>query len=107
MCHRDVFHYNAPFITEVPKHVPGKLSPQVCNDIVGYTKVVDDLVKELDYFFGRCLDQGHVLYPFGKFINQLEYEFEVTWCRFEGSHHIQSPAHKGPRGWDGLDLMGW
>jgi hypothetical protein len=78
MRHRDVFHYNAPFITEVPKCVPGKLSPQVYNDVVGYTEVVDDLVKELDCFFGRYLDQGHVLYPFRKFINQHEYELEVT-----------------------------
>jgi hypothetical protein len=29
-------------------------------------------------FFGRCRDQGHVLYPFGKFINQHEYKLEVT-----------------------------
>jgi hypothetical protein len=78
VCHQDVFHYNASFITEVPKRVPGKLSPQVYNDVVGYTEVVDDLVEELDYFFRRCLDQGHVLYLFGKFINQHEYELDVT-----------------------------
>jgi hypothetical protein len=30
---------------------------------------VDDLVEELDCFFERCLDQAHVLYLFGKFIN--------------------------------------
>jgi hypothetical protein len=106
MCHQNVFYYNAPFITEIPKRVPGKLSPQVCNDTVGYTEAVDDLVEELDCFFGRCLNQGHVLYPFGKFINQHEYELEVTWCWFEGSDHIQSPARKWPRGWYGLDLMG-
>jgi hypothetical protein len=53
MCHRDVFYYNAPFITEVPKRVPGKLSPQVCNDTFGYTQAVDDLVEELDCFFQK------------------------------------------------------
>jgi hypothetical protein len=68
---------------------------------------VDDLVEELDYFFRRCLDQGHVLYLFRKFINQHEYELEVTWCWFERSNHIQAPACKGPGGWYGLDLMGW
>jgi hypothetical protein len=52
-------------------------------------------------------DQGHVLYPFGEFINQHEYELEVTWCWFEGSNHIQAPARKRPEGWYGLDLMGW
>jgi hypothetical protein len=67
---------------------------------------MDDLVEELDCFFGRCLDQGYVLYLFGKFINQHEHEVKATWCWFEGSDHIQSPARKGPRGWYGLDLMG-
>jgi hypothetical protein len=107
MCHRNVFYYNAPFITEIPKCVPNKLSPQVYNDTVGYTEAMDDLVEELDCFFGRCLNQGHVLYPFEKFINQDEYKLEVTWCWFKGSDHIQSPACKGLRGWYGLDLMGW
>jgi hypothetical protein len=58
MCHRDIFHYNALFITEVPKHVPGKLSPQVCNDIVGYTEAVDDLVEDLTAFSEDALTKG-------------------------------------------------
>jgi hypothetical protein len=51
-------------------------------------------------------DQGYVLYPFGKFINQHEYELEVTWCWLEGSNHILALARKGLGGWYGLDLMG-
>jgi hypothetical protein len=70
----------------------GKLSPQVCNDTVGYTEAVDELVEELDCFFGRCLNQGHVLYPFGKFINQHEYELELPGAGFKGPI-ISSPQH--------------
>ena len=48
MRHQDVFYYYAPFIVEVPKSVPGELSTQISDDVVGYAEAVDDLVDERD-----------------------------------------------------------
>jgi hypothetical protein len=49
----------------------------------------------------------HVLYPFGKLVNQHEDTFEVARGWLERTNHIQSPTCKGPGGWYGLDLMCW
>ena len=51
VCHRDVFYYYAPFITEVLESILGELSTQIGDDVVGYAKAVDDLVKECDSLF--------------------------------------------------------
>ena len=105
MSNGDVFDGDAMVFAEVPKVMASKCSSEGSDDVVRETKSVDDIFEELDCLFCSSRDERFILNPLGELINGNIYVLEATWRWLERPNHIQSLACKGPRSWDGLQLL--
>jgi hypothetical protein len=68
----------------------------------------------LSYVFKQCncllcysSGEGLVLYPLGELVDGDVNILESTQSMLKGANHVQSPACKGPGGWDHLQGLCW
>ena len=105
MSNGNVFNGDAPVFTEVPKVMASERSSEVSDNAVRESKSMDDIFEELDCFLCSSRDERFILNPLGEVLDGDIHVPEITWRWLERPNHIQSPAHEGLGGWDGLQLL--
>ena len=74
----DILDGDTSIFAEVPKVMASKCSFEVGDDAVWETESVDDIFKELDYFFCSSQDERFILNPHGELINGDVYVPKTT-----------------------------
>ena len=85
--------------------VTSECSSEVGNNVVWETESMDDIFEELDCLLCSGRNKRLVFDPLGELVNGDVYVRKTTWRRLERPDHVQSPACKRPRSWDGLQFL--
>ena len=65
---------------------------EICNDPIGHTEPIHNVLHEFDCLCSIKLYKWLVLYPLSELVNSHVDVLETTWCSFERSNHVKPPT---------------
>ena len=95
MGNRDVFDGDASVFAEVPKMVPVNVVPRSVIMLFGRLTAFFAVVETSGLYLIHLENLSMVMYTYRK----------TTWRWPKRPDHVQSPASKRPRSWDGLQFL--
>ena len=105
MGNRDVFDRDTSVFVEVPKMVTSECSSEVGDNAIQETESMDDIFEELDCLLCSSQNKRLVLNPLRELVNGNVHVPKTTWRGLERHDHVESPACKRLRSWDGLQFL--
>jgi hypothetical protein len=94
-------------VRELQELLACEVSPIICADSIGHTKLVDDVKEKLDSFLGAGLDDQFRLNPLGELVHRDEQAGEAARGLLERPDHVETPDRERPGEGDGLKRMCW
>ena len=85
--------------------VTSDCSSEFGDNAVRETESMDDIFEELDYLICSSRNKKILFDPLGELVNGDVYKPKTAWRGLERPNHVESPACKRLRSWDGLQFL--